>query len=351
MNRIVVISIHVVYWLLFLFLLFVLFVLMTAASGGAGDELRNMLITWVRLMAFFAITPAVTGFYGAYLWLFPRFFKKKKLKLFFGFALVLVLLTGLAGTLISLVLFPDLIMFSAGLSSAIPQFILMSFIGSINLVIGLVIKGFITSYEDIRHKEELDKRNTETELALVKSQINPHFLFNTLNNIDVLIQKDPKRASLYLNKLSDILRFMLYETKTDKIPLMQELDYIRKYIELQKIRTSIEDYVILEIIGDVEERMIEPMLFLPFIENAFKHADSNKRKGAVSIRFEVVSTALVFTCSNSFSGHKMGHADEAFGGLGNELIRKRLELLYGVKHSLVMEESGDEFIVKLTLMK
>lgn len=351
MNRIVVLLLHIAYWLMFLFLLFILFVLTTAASGGADDNVYTMLERWIKLMAFFAIAPGLVGFYLAYFWIYPRFLRKKRLKSFFGWASVTILLTGLCGALLSLVLFPGLVMFAAGWSSALPQFLLMCFIGGVNLVMGLVIKGFITSYEDIRHKEELHRRNTETELALVKSQINPHFLFNTLNNIDVLILRDPEIASRYLNKLSDILRFMLYETKTEKILLSQELGYIHKYLDLQKIRTSIEDYVTIEVHGDSDGVTTEPMLFLPFIENAFKHADSNKRSYAVNIRFDIRPHEVEFYCSNSFSHQKPEHADEAFGGLGNELIRKRLHLLYGDSHALTMGETGDIYTVQLVLKR
>ncbi len=117
--------------------------------------------------------------------------------------------------------------------------LLLGVIAFANGVLALVIRGFITFYGEIRLKEDLKRQNAELELALIKSQISPHFLFNTLNNIDVLIEKDAfARASSYLNKLSDILRFMLYETKTDRISIGEELRYIREYIELQMIRTA-----------------------------------------------------------------------------------------------------------------
>ena len=122
----------------------------------------------------------------------------------------------------------------------------MSFGAFVNGIIGLVIRGFISWFNDIKIKESLSQKNFEMELNLIKSQINPHFLFNTLNNIDVLIEKDPPKASLYFNKLSAIMRFMLYETKTDKIPLAKELDYITQYIDLQKIRHANPDFVFLK---------------------------------------------------------------------------------------------------------
>src|ERR1044071_687955 len=114
------------------------------------------------------------------------------------------------------------------------------------------------------------------ELALIKSQINPHFLFNTINNIDVLIAKDSAKASEYLNKLSGILRYMIYETRNEKISLAGELDYIEKYLELQKIRTANPDYVNFQISGEANNLKIAPMILFPFIENAFKHTENKK---------------------------------------------------------------------------
>lgn len=147
------------------------------------------------------------------------------------------------------------------------------------------MKGFITWYNDIKTKVELTKKNYEMEIALMKAQINPHFLFNTINNIDGLIQEDSDKASEYLNKLSDIMRFMLYETKTEKIYLAKELAYIGKYIELQKIGTSNPGYVKYEVQGEPANLLVEPMLFIPFIENAFKHTDDKRVENAIKIRF------------------------------------------------------------------
>ena len=107
---------------------------------------------------------------------------------------------------------------------------------------GFLFKTLIEWIKDRKIKAELEKDKVKSQLELLKSQINPHFLFNTLNNIDVLILDEPKKASDYLKKLSEILRFMLYETDTEKVPLSKEVEYIKKYIELQKIRTSNDKY-------------------------------------------------------------------------------------------------------------
>ena len=216
-------------------------------------------------------------------------------------------------------------------------------------IMGLIMKGFVTWYGDIKLKEDLNKKNSEMELALIKSQINPHFLFNTINNIDVLIEKDAKMASNYLNKLSDIMRFMLYETKTETIPLKKELTYIEKYIELQKIRTSNDNFIHYAVEGDYSNIMIAPMLFIPFIENAFKHAEDKKMENGLNIKVSIESDSIVFECENNYSVNKQAKLDQS--GLGNELITKRLTLLYSDKHTLVVNHKNGTYKVKLTLFK
>jgi two-component system LytT family sensor kinase len=169
-------------------------------------------------------------------------------------------------------------------------------------------------------------------------------LFNTINNIDILIEKDPKTASSYLNKLSEMMRFMLYETKTETISLESEVKYIEKYVELQKIRTSNPDFVKMSIKGNANGKKIVPMLFIPFIENAFKHVSNKKTENAIEIHLEIANNKIEFECSNWYST-TVGKTD----GIGNELIQKRLNLLYPNKHVLQIVKSQDRYTVKLTL--
>ncbi|SDF75572.1 Histidine kinase [Mucilaginibacter pineti] len=221
----------------------------------------------------------------------------------------------------------------------------MTGIAWINGMLGAVIKGSLTWYRDIRVKEELHRKNMETELALVKSQIDPHFLFNTLNNIDILITRDAETASAYLNKLSGIMRFLLYETKAERISLERELDYVQQYIDLQRIRTSNLDYVDFEISGRFCGQLIAPMILLPFIENAFKHTESRKAESNIHINLLLNKHHLVFTCTNTL----FVKDDSADIGLGNTLIRKRLELLYPDAHVLIITNEAGLYRVNLEL--
>jgi LytS/YehU family sensor histidine kinase len=143
------------------------------------------------------------------------------------------------------------------------------------------------------------------------------------------------------------MRFMLYETKTEKIALSKELDYIEKYIDLQKIRSANENYIQYLIKGDPAGKLIAPMLFIPFIENAFKHAENKKAENAVKINIEINEEMITFDCVNQFSAKQQVKPDQ--GGLGNELILKRIKLLYPGKHSLDIDTKNNIYAVRLAL--
>ncbi len=302
---------------------------------------------FISFLFAFAITPAVLGFYSFYNFLFTKFLKQKKILLLFVSGIIVSILCGIIGGFTMFFVVPKMSLFTEGLSSATWIIAIMSIIALLNGGMGLIIKGFITWYNEIKLKEELNQKNYETELALIKSQLNPHFLFNTINNIDVLIEMDAKKASVYLNKLSDIMRFMLYETKTAKIPLDKELQYIEKYISLQKIRSSNSNYVQYDVIGNTNGIMVEPMLFIPFIENAFKHAENNRTGSVVNINISIEADSITFECENKYNPNTSTEIE--YGGLGNEIIKKRLQLLYPNKHILEIKKAGNIYSVKLFL--
>jgi LytS/YehU family sensor histidine kinase len=223
----------------------------------------------------------------------------------------------------------------------------MTFIATVSGIIALVIKGFITWFNEIKLKELLKEKNHEMELSLIKSKLDPHLLFNTINNIDTLILKDPVEASAYLNKLSDIIRFMLYDTKNDKISLSKEIEYIEKYISLQKIRTANDKYVDLSVTGIIGNKLIAPMIFIPFIENAFKHSNNKKLENAITVNIIIKEETLQLVCENRFDSELK--RQDNYGGLGNELIQKRLNLIYPEKHTLEINSSHDLYSVNLTI--
>ena len=340
MKKPFVILIHLGYWSLYLLLLAVVFAAVTLQL----KKTPNIYLLFPLLILYLA--PNLISFYVSYFLLFPRFLVRKKFFVLFVFGSLACLISALSGSLISTIFYG----FDQPIFKDAREFIgftvSLSLIAAIHAVIALVIRGFITWYDEIKLKEELAAKNFEMELALIKSQINPHFLFNTINNIDVLITKDATKASEYLNKLSDILRYMVYDTKGEKIPLVKELAYIEKYLELQKIRTTNPNYVNFEIVGEPNNFQIAPLIFFPFIENAFKHTESNKTLNKINIKVSIKQNKIEFQCVNTYQ-KTLQKSD--YGGLGNELIKKRLMLLYPSKYSLAIDDNEGIYKVTLTI--
>ncbi len=347
MKRSFVIALHFGYWLLYLLLLFTIIVFMEAGAMTRFSENQQHIPAFVRAMTFITILPAALGFYTSYMFLFSRLLAKKKIGALIFSMVSVALVAGFISSLLLGLLNSANIYDPNTLKLSMVMVIFMAMLSMIHSIIALVIKGFINWYADIKLKEELQQKNFETELALVKSQLDPHFLFNSINNIDVLIKKDADKASLYLNKLSDMMRFMLYEVKTEKIPLVQELSYIDKYIELQKIRTANDNFINYSAKGIAGKWMIAPMLFIPFIENAFKHTADKKATNGIVIRIDSDSDALHFCCENKMVDNPMNKNET--GGLGNELLKKRLNLLYPGTHDLTTVTANDTYKVQLTI--
>jgi len=233
-----------------------------------------------------------------------------------------------------------------GRSTAVIVLTAMTLIGVICGIVALVIRGFITWFNEIKMKQMLKEKNHEMEMALIKSQLDPHLLFNTINNIDALILKDAVKASDYLNRLSDIMRFVLYETKTDKILLSQEIEYIEKYIALQKIRTANETYVHFTVTGNIDNKLIAPMVFIPFIENAFKHTNNKKLENAITVNIIISDETTQLICENRFDSMSV---KLPVGGLGNELVQKRLDLIYAGRHTLEVNRNDELYSVNLII--
>jgi LytS/YehU family sensor histidine kinase len=196
-------------------------------------------------------------------------------------------------------------------------------------------------------KTELEKDKLSTQLELLKSKINPHFLFNSLNNIDILIEENPKIASDYLAKLSDILRLVLYETIDDELLIGKEIEQIKNYIELQKIRTNNAHFVNFNIKGEINKQKIDPMLFIPIIENAFKHCKNKTIENGINIEFEIHAYSVKMYCKNYFESNQIELTKN--DGLGIETIKQRLNLLYPENHELIIDKSEHWFNVTLSV--
>lgn len=351
MKKLFVALFHLGFWACYLMSIIIILAVAYRNSATITDrELR--IANALKSLFFFAILPSFLSFNLFYFLLFPKFVQQKKF--------LLSILYGLLITTLAAVICYILLRYfietgriidmdsggKHGRSTAGINIMVMTIIGIVCGVVALVIRGFITWFNEIKLKQALMEKNHEMEMALIKAQLDPHLLFNTINNIDALILRDSVKASAYLNQLSDIMRFVLYETRAEKILLSQEIEYIEKYIALQKIRSSNETYVHFSVAGNAGTKRIAPMVFIPFIENAFKHTNNKKLENAITIRIEITDATTKLICENKFDPTSV---KQPVGGLGNELARKRLELIYAGKHTLEVSRTNDLYRAHLTI--
>ncbi|SFB81713.1 GHKL domain-containing protein [Flexibacter flexilis DSM 6793] len=342
MNKSTDLLIQIAFWIFYTILLLIV---VAAATNGFAENYNLRYIFKVGMA--FVFLPSVSGFYLFYVVLFPKYIKTKKVKQSLTGALITALFLGLLSVLFVVLLFGYKMLFNQQSDQFFFKIISMMAIALATGLMGVAIKGFVTWYDEMRIKEALTLKNHQIELALVKSQLDPHFLFNTINNIDVLILKDAQIASVYLNKLSDILRFMLYETKQETIPLSREIEYIQQYIALQKIRTSNTNFVTFSVIGDTNNHTIAPMALITFVENAFKHSTNKKEPDAIVMTIRTEEKNIYFECKNKFNPDKK--TEKEYNGLGQNLIQKRLEFIYKHRHKLEIKNKNNIYTVKLLI--
>ncbi|HOW30091.1 MAG TPA: histidine kinase [Bacteroidales bacterium] len=214
-------------------------------------------------------------------------------------------------------------------------------------IYSILIYFMIKWFEAQKLKDELINQRQASELALLRSQVNPHFLFNTLNNIYSLVYHKSDDAPAAVMKLSSIMRYMLYDATTDQVPLDKEIEYLKSFIELQALRIKHADFVSLQIQGNTEGRTIAPMLLIPFVENAFKHGGKTHQPG-IFIMLIVHSGWMSFEVSN-YLRKTSGESNNQASGIGMANIRRRLELLYPGKHQLVITSDKDMFRINLEI--
>ncbi len=209
---------------------------------------------------------------------------------------------------------------------------------------GKVIKQWFTA-EDI--KEEITKQRLETELNLLKTQVNPHFLFNTLNSIYSLSIASNSKTADAVMKLSKIMRYTLEECQANDVSLQQEIDFINSYIDLQKLRLTNNNNICFSTCGDISNARIAPFIFIPFIENAFKYGISTHRSSSITTSIKSDQNVITFTCVNDYQPNTLCKHEST--GLGISNTRRRLELLYTKKHDLIIDSNDNQFCVSLTI--
>jgi LytS/YehU family sensor histidine kinase len=198
-----------------------------------------------------------------------------------------------------------------------------------------------------QRKKEIETEKLNTELSFLKSQINPHFLFNTLNNIySLAVAKSDATAGAVL-KLSSIMRYVITDTKHHLVPLEKELQFIQHYIDLQKVRLTDKMEINFSISGDVENKQIAPLIFIPFVENAFKYGISTKDNSRITIEVKADNHAVILHVHNAIVTQQVEKTDHT--GIGIKNSKRRLELLYPDNHELEVINDKGHFTVNLTI--
>ena len=218
------------------------------------------------------------------------------------------------------------------------------------LGMNLGVKLYFRQLRDGQRLQMLEKRSLEQQLEYLRYQINPHFLMNTLNNIHALVDIDAERAKDSIVQLSKIMRFVLYEGAKQAVPLARELAFTQDYIQLMRMRVTDRVSITVNMPERVPDGLIPPLVLITFVENAFKHGVSYRQPSFISMNVETTTaddatTCLHFTCSNS----KLPASDDQHGGVGLQNARQRLDLIYGNRYSLQIEDKPESYNIELIL--
>ena len=198
-------------------------------------------------------------------------------------------------------------------------------------------------------KKEIENEKLIAELRFLKAQINPHFLFNTLNNLYSLAFMNSPNTTVVIDKLSQMMRYMIYDSNHPKVSLNKEIDYMHNYIGLEQLRLNNEVPISVKISGNTEGVQIVPLILITFLENAFKHGISNNAKDAwINITLEVSGTACVYTVENSRLSQKDEKTKEK-SGIGLQNVQRRLDLSYPNRYDLTVEDNAQHYLVHLDL--
>ena len=313
----------------------------------AIDNIQDTIL--VRLfLSVLVLAPAYVTNLGFFI---PKFLQRGRYSLYFLLLLVSgFLTTWIAGQFINL--FSTQFAGIPDLSSRVSQ--RMSRLTGISLLIATILEMILYWEKRQRQQEQIEKEKIQLELSFLKSQINPHFLFNTLNNIHSMSELKLETTSDAILMLSDLLRYALYGTNHGRVPLQKEIDSLENYMAIQRLRLSKRESIMIQIQFDIKgeyrDSKIEPLLLLPFVENAFKHGISYQQKSTLLIHLLVEDNILNFSVYNTKKpDHLYAVVGEEDSGIGLKNIRRRLELLYPDQHELHIRNEKYEFEARLTV--
>ncbi|QEC76397.1 sensor histidine kinase [Mucilaginibacter ginsenosidivorax] len=306
-------------------------------------------ITPRQLVIIFLVFPVINIglFYINFLVYIPRFLDKKRYWAYACVALITIIVFGVIKYGVGL-LFKDVILIhNKGQQISFAAYFFNTVFTSLIFIFLSTVLKFTTDWflnERIQH--DLENQRLTAELAFLKSQINPHFLFNSLNSIYSLAYQKSDTTPEAILKLSEIMRYMLYECNDNRVDLSKELQYLHNYIDLQKIRFGNKAFIDFKVMGNVTNQQIVPLLLIAFIENAFKHGVANDVMTPIKLLINVDECKLHFYIQNK----KHTHNRDAIGGIGLTNVQRRLNLLYPGKYTLNIRDTEDTYTCELSII-
>ncbi|WP_428328640.1 sensor histidine kinase [Mucilaginibacter sp.] len=301
------------------------------------------------ILVLFVLYPIINIglFYLNYLVFIPRFLDKKKYSIYAIAIVSSLIIFGLGKYGLAVVFKEYILMRTKGhIVGFLSYFLSTIFTSLIFLFLSTALKFTADWFLNERIQRDLENQRLSAELAFLKSQINPHFLFNSLNSIYSLAYQRSETTPEAILKLSEIMRYMLYECNDNKVDLAKELQYLHNYIDLQKIRFSNKAYIDYKVDGAIASQQIVPLLLIAFIENAFKHGVANDPLTPIRLLIDVDAENLHFYIQNK----KHTNNRDPAGGIGLNNVKRRLDLLYPHKYNLDIRDEADTYTVELSLV-
>lgn len=332
------------------FIIWLIFYLVVSSLLSPTGELHIVLI---RVAAF--VLPQAIIFYINTFGLLPNFFEKQRMASYLILLFVISFVFAIGFGYFDIYLDKNMPLLINHVNERTFLFIVigrfMTFIPPI--IVGALIRKSILLQRKTEESMELQNKMLAAETNALKAQINPHFLFNTLNNIYSLSQFDNEKTGEAILQLSDILRYVTYEGDKKTVPLSAEIGHIESFIKLQLLRDEDDSNIYIDIDITDGNLQVSPLLLIPFIENSFKHGNHHdKKNGWIKIKIKDENNELSLIVSNSVNNEATSNKDKV-GGVGMENVRKRLSLLYPEKHNLVlkMDKKSYSSILKINLKK
>ncbi|MDN5285052.1 MAG: hypothetical protein JWR38_1326 [Mucilaginibacter sp.] len=331
-------------WQVFWHLLFWMAIISLLMYFAHNDSEMTTRALMVKCLLYPAIN--ISLFYINFLFYIPTFLDKKRYWAYTLFTIITIIIYSLGKYGIGLV-YKDIVLVHMDKPISFASYFLITAFTSLTFIFLSIVLKFSTDWflnERIQH--DLENQRLSAELAFLKSQINPHFLFNSLNSIYSLAYQRSETTPEAILKLSEIMRYMLYECNDNKVDLSKELQYLHNYIDLQKIRFGNKAFIDFKVMGNVTNQQIVPLLLIAFIENAFKHGVANDVTSPIKLLINVDESKLHFFIQNK----KHTHNRDASGGIGLNNVQRRLNLLYPDRYTLNIRDEADSYTCELSIV-